>query len=144
MHTFTYPAIFEPGEKAGAIVVTFPDVPEAISQGYDDADARTMGSDALGVALLGLLSIDRPLPDASKPQPGQIMLSVDADVAAKLAVIEAFKASQITQTELAKRLRKDTKEVRRILNPDHATKMPALVSALAALGRRLVISVEAA
>ncbi|WP_158809019.1 type II toxin-antitoxin system HicB family antitoxin [Beijerinckia sp. L45] len=144
MRTFAYPAVFEPGENANVIVVTFPDVPEAISQGDGEADARAMGSDALGVALLGLLSVDRPLPIASKPRPGQIVLSVDADIAAKIAVIEAFKAAQITQTELAKRLGKDAKEVRRILDPDHATKMPALVAALAALGRRLVIGVEAA
>ena len=46
--------------------------------------------------------------------------------------------------ELAKRLGKDAKEIRRILDPDHATKIPALVAALAALGRRLVVGVEAA
>lgn len=144
MRTFTYPAIFESGENAGVIVVTFPDVPEAISQVDNEADAREMGSDALGVALLSLLSINRPLPKASKPRPGQIMLSVDAAMAAKIAVIEAFKEARITQAELATRLGKDAKEIRRILDPDHATKMPALVSALAALGRRLVIGVEAA
>ena len=144
MRTFTYPAVFEPGENAGVIVVTFPDVPEAISQGDDEADARAMGSDALGVALLGLLSMKKPLPQASKLRPGQVLLSVDADIAAKIAVLEAFRDADITQAEFAKRLGKDAREVRRILDPDHATKMPALMAALNALGRKLVIGVEAA
>ena len=144
MRTFSYPAVFEPGEVEGVVVVTFPDVPEAISQGEDEADAREMGADALGVALLGLLSVGRILPAASKTRPGQINLSVDAAIGAKLAVIEAFASAGITQAELAKRLGKDGREVRRILDPDHATKVPMLQAALAALGKRLVIGVEAA
>ena len=144
MRTFTYPAIFEPGETPGVIVITFPDVPEAISQGDNEADAREMGGDALGVALLGILSSGRPLPKASKPKAGQISLTADPAISAKIAVLEAFQDAGITQTELAKRLDKDTKEIRRILDPDHATKIPALVAALAALGRKLVIGVEAA
>ena len=39
MQQFVYRARFEPGTKRG-IVVTFPDVPEAITQGSDEADAR--------------------------------------------------------------------------------------------------------
>ena len=144
MRTFTYPAIFEPGEKPGVIVVTFPDVPEAISQGDDETDAREMGSDALGVALLTILSLGRPLPKASQPRPGQVALTADPAISAKIAVLEAFQDAGITQTELARRLGKDGKEIRRILDPDHATKIPALVAALTALGRRLVVGVEAA
>ena len=145
MRTFyAYPAVFEPGDVPGNIVVTFPDIPEAISQGDDEADARAMGSDALGVALLGLLAAKRPLPKPSKPVKGQVVLSVDADLAAKIAVIEAFRAARITQLQLAGRIGKDVKEVRRILDPDHPTKLPTLTVALAALGRRLVVCVEAA
>lgn len=144
MRTFTYPAIFEPGERQSVIVVTFPDVPEAISEGENETDAREMGSDALGVALLGLLSVGRALPVASSPKQGQMLLSVEAAVAAKIAVIEAFGEAGITQAELARRLGKDAREVRRILDPDHSTKVPSLAAALAALGRRLVVGVEAA
>ena len=144
MRTFTYPARFEPGERGGVIVVSFPDVPEAISEGNDDIEAREMGSDALGVALLGLLSVGRELPSPSRPKPSQVLLSVDAAIAAKLAVIEAFREAGITQAELARRLGKDAREIRRYLDPDHRTKIPALSAALVALGRRLVVGVEAA
>jgi antitoxin HicB len=65
-------------------------------------------------------------------------------VAAKLAVLEAFRDAGITKAELARRLDKDEKEVRRILDPRHSTKLPALTEALHALGRRLVVAVEKA
>ena len=45
MQTFAYAAEFEPGEKRGVIVVSFPDVPEAITQGRDLADARAILDD---------------------------------------------------------------------------------------------------
>ena len=145
MRTFyAYPAVLEPGDEPDNIVVTFPDVPEAISQGRGDADALAMGSDALGVALLGVLEAKRALPKPSKPAKGQVLLSVAPELAAKIAVIEAFRAAAVTQVELATSLGKDVKEVRRILDPDHPTKLPTLVAALAALGRRLVVGVEAA
>ena len=48
----------------------------------------------------------------------------------------------MTKAELARRLGKDEKEVRRILDPMHPTKLAAMTEALAALGRRLVVGVE--
>jgi len=64
--------------------------------------------------------------------------------AAKLAVIEAFRAAGISRSELARRLGRDEKEARRILDPTHRTKLQTLAAALAVLDRRLVIGVEAA
>ncbi|WP_105148949.1 type II toxin-antitoxin system HicB family antitoxin [Streptococcus suis] len=44
-----YPAIFTQGEKY--ITVTFPDVPAAITQGKDQAEAFEMAQDVLGLVL---------------------------------------------------------------------------------------------
>lgn len=62
-------------------------------------------------------------------------------MAAKLAVLESFAAADITKSELAHRIGKDEKEVRRILDSKHSTKLPALTAALRALGKRLVVGV---
>ena len=105
------------------------------------ADARAMAADALGVALLIYIEQDRRLPE---PGQGDSMIAPDADIAAKIAVIESFKAAGISQSELARRMGKDEKEARRILDPNHATKLPLLAEALAVLGKRLVIGLEAA
>jgi len=53
---------------------------------------------------------------------------------------DAFRKAGITKSELAERLGKDHKEVRRILDPMHLTKIGPLNEALRALGHRMVIS----
>jgi antitoxin HicB len=141
MRTYTYGALFERGAKSG-IVVSFPDIPEAITQGRDEADARSMAAEALGMVLLTYLEQGKPLPKSSKRRKDLVAVAVEPEIAAKLAVIEAFKAARITQGQLASRLGKDAREVRRILDPNHATKLPAMTQALEAMGRRLVVGVE--
>jgi len=51
MKTFAYRARFEPGDRRG-VVVSFPDVPEAITEGRDESEAYTQAEEALGLALL--------------------------------------------------------------------------------------------
>jgi antitoxin HicB len=143
MRPFLFYAQFEPGEKRG-IVVSFPDVPEAITQGDDLADARAQAVEALGLALLTYPQRDLPLPRARTRKSGLIPVAVAPGIAAKLAVIESFRGAGITKSELARRLNKNEKEVRRILDPRHTTKLAALTETLHALGMRLVIGVEKA
>ena len=139
MKAYAYRAQFEPGDRRGNIVVTFPDVPEALTQGRSEADARAMAEEALGLVLLSYLARGKPLPKPRAKGGGFVDVAVAPDVAAKLAVLESFAAAGITKTELAHRLGKDEKEVRRILDPKHPTKLPALTAALRALGKRLVV-----
>ncbi len=141
LKTYAYAARFEPTEKPGGFTVTFDDVPEAITEGDDMAEARAMAADALGVALLTYLELGRPLPDALTE--GET-ITPEPEIAAKIAVIETFKASGLSGRELARRLGKNEKEVRRVLDPNHATKLPVLSSALSAMGKRLVVGLEAA
>lgn len=143
MRYFVYDALFEPGDEHG-IVVSFPDVPEAITEGNDEADARAMAEEALGLALLSYPRRGLALPKRSSRTKGLVQIAVAPDVAAKLAVIEAFREAGITKTELARQLDKDEREIRRILDPRRATKLPALIAALRALGQRLVMGIEKA
>jgi antitoxin HicB len=143
MRSFVFHAVFEPGDKRG-IVVSFPDVPEAITQGKTEEDARAMAEEALGLALLTYPARGLPLPRAKTRGGDMVPIPVAPDVAAKLAVLEAFAEADISKTELARRLAKDEKEVRRILDPRHPTKLPTLTDALRVLGKRLVVAVEKA
>jgi antitoxin HicB len=144
MKAYSYRALFEPGDRRGTVVVSFPDVPEVITQGHGQVDARAMAEEALGLALLSYLQRGKPLPKPRAKDRSLIDIAVAHDVAAKLAVLEAFAAAGISKSELARRIAKDEKEVRRILDPKHPTKLPALTAALRALGKRLVVSVVAA
>lgn len=143
MQTFAYAALFEPGDDSG-IVVSFPDVPEAITQGDDMVDARSQAEEALGLALLTYPQRGLPFPKPVPAKPGLVMVAVAPDVAAKLAVLEAFAASGLAKSELGRRLGKNEKEVRRILDPKHATKLPMMVEALRVLGKRIVVGIEEA
>jgi antitoxin HicB len=140
MRTYTYRAQLGSGEKPGIVVVTFLDVPEAITEGNGEADALLQAEDALSLALLSYPLRSLPLP-AARTQAGTAV-TVPADTAAKLAVLEAFADAGISKSELARRLDRSENEARRILDPMHATKLPMLQLALKALGRRLVVGVE--
>lgn len=143
MRAFVFRAEFEPGDKRG-IVVSFPDVPEAITQGDDATDARAMAEEALGLALLSYPARGLPIPKARARGRELVPIAVAPDVAAKLAVLEAFAEAGISKAEFARRLGKDEKEIRRILDPRHSTKLPALTEALRVLGKRLIVAVEEA
>jgi antitoxin HicB len=141
MKLYAYRAVCEPGDRRSNIVVSFPDVPEVVTQGRGEADARAMAEEALGLVLLSYLQRGKPLPKPRARGRGLIDVAVAPDIAAKLAVLESFTAAGISKSELARRLGKDEKEVRRILDPKHPTKLPALTAALRALGKRLVVGV---
>jgi antitoxin HicB len=140
MRSYVYCAEFERGARRG-YVVSFPDIPEAITQGRDLADARAMAEEALGLVLLTYLERAMPLPKPRARGRKLVEIAVAPEVAAKLAVLESFVAARITKSELARRIGKDEKEVRRILDPKHPTKLPSLTAALRALGKRLVVGV---
>ncbi len=143
MRSFVFYAKVERGDKRG-LVVSFPDVPEAITQGDDMADALTMAEDALGLALLTYSERGLALPRPRARGKSLVPVPVDPEVAAKLAVLDAFRSADISKSELARRLGKNEKEVRRILDPRHATKLATLTEVLNTLGHRLVVGVQRA
>jgi antitoxin HicB len=124
------------------LVVTFPDVPEAITEGRNFADAQRQAEEALGLALLTYPARGLPLPKARSRARDLVPITVEPDIAAKLALLEALREKGISRRAFARLIDKDEKEVRRILDPKHETKLSTLTAALRALGQRLVIAVE--
>src|SRR5882672_969562 len=109
MRSFNYAAEFERGDKHG-IVVSFPDVPEAITQGDDMADARMQAEEALGLALLTYPARGLPLPKARAKGKGLTLVVVAPGISGKAAVLEAFSAGGIRKGERGRRIGKDEKE----------------------------------
>jgi len=138
---YVYPGHFG-HDPDGGFVVTFPDVPEAITQGESLADARLSAAEALGLALRGYLAHGRELPRPSKGRRGHVNIPVEAADALKLAVVEAFRAAGISKSEFARRIGKAETEAYRVLDPDHATKLASLETALPVLGKEVVVSVK--
>lgn len=128
-------------DPEGGYQITFPDVPEAITGGADEAEARVNAAEALGLALRGIVAMGRPMPVPSANGKGLVPIAVEPNTAFKLAVIEAFNESGISKSELARRLGRGETEARRILDPDHATGLALMRAALAALGKTVMITV---
>ena len=144
MRTFVYPARFEPGDKPGVLVITFRDVPEAITQGEGQKDALWQAADCLEEAIAGRIAGGRAIPKASRAARGERLIPVPAPMAAKAALYLAMAEAGMTNVQLARKLGCDEKEVRRMLDPRHPTKLPRIKEALDVFGKSLVVSVEEA
>lgn len=128
----------------GGWIASFRDVPDALTEGSSLDEVTTNAVDALETALLGRMKDGADLPAASSLEAGERRAVLPVQTAAKLALYEAFRQAGISKTALAKRLNKDEAEIRRMLDPYHATKLPSLEQALNALGHRLTLIVEPA
>ena len=138
-----YPCKLEPNGEGG-FVALFPDVPEALTEGATPEEALANATDALEVALLGRMKDGDDLPTPSSKSRGSEPVYVPAHAAAKLALYAAFREAGLSRSALGRKIGKDEAEVRRMLDPYHATKLPPLEEALLALGKRLIIDVKAA
>lgn len=139
---FAYPVDLEIDE-AGRVVASISDVPGCHTDGADEDEALAEAADALAEALAALMLEDGDIP-APSPADGRPLVVPDATLAAKAALYMAVRERHMTKTALAALIDVEEKEARRLLDPHHASKMPRLERALNALGRRVVLSVDAA
>ncbi len=136
-----YPASLTRTES-GTVIIEFPDVPQALTEGHDETEALAWAQDALIVALSGYLDSGSPLPKPSKLSKGQVSVPLPPLVAAKLAIFSAMREQGISRVDLATKLGSDEKQVRRLLDLDHNSRFDQIESALKALGKTLVIEVR--
>jgi antitoxin HicB len=139
MRGFAYPAALAQDTKAGGYTITFRDLPEAITQAEDLADARMQDTDCLEEAIAGRIRLEEPIPEPSKIRKNELPVSVSALMAAKAAICLAIKEGKISKSELAKRLKCNEKEVRRLLDPKHKSKIERIEAALEVLGKSLFL-----
>ena len=70
--------------KGGGFTVTFPDIPEAISEGDTEVEALSHARDALVSALDFYVERHRPVPSPSRPMRGQKVVELPVSLAAKV------------------------------------------------------------
>ena len=136
-----YPVILE-AQPEGGFVVTFPDVPEAITQGEDEDEALMYAIDALESALSFYVDDRKPLPVPSKPKRGQKTVRPSALECAKLGVYQAMIEQGIRKSELARRLGWHMPQVDRLFDLKHASKLDQIEAAARALGKHIKVSVS--
>ena len=135
-----YPVILE-AQPEGGFVVTFPDVPEAITQGEDEDEALLYAIDALETALSFYVDDRKPLPVPSKAKRGQRTVCPSALECAKLGVYRAMTQQGIKKSELARRLGWHLPQVDRLFDLKHASRLDQIEAAARALGRHIEVSV---
>jgi len=140
---FVYPVTLTP-DPDGGFVVTFPDWPEAITQGETRHQALAEAADCLEEAVAARIDDRGEIPLPSSPRSGEATVAVPIATALKAALYLAVREAGIGTSELARRLDVHEKEARRLLDPRHGSKAAALERALIAVGRRLAIEVQAA
>lgn len=144
MQSFIYPVTLTPDNEDGGFVVKFIDFPEAITQGENVDDALLEAADCLEETIANRIAMGLPIPDPSPAKSDQYSVPLPAQMAAKAALYLAVQETGISKVELAKKLGCDEKEVRRLLDPHHSSKIPRIESALHAVGKKLIVGVETA
>ncbi len=136
---FRYPVVLSPDEQT--VMVEFPDVPGALTQGVDETDALEQATDCLVAALGAYIELRRDIPPPS-PARGRPTVTLPSLVAAKLALYQAMREAKTTNVALAKRLEVTENVVRRLLDLDHRSHIGQIEAALAVFGKRLVVEVR--
>jgi len=132
-----FPVNIEPDEEF--FLVTFPDIPEAITQGNDREDALRHAADALETALDFYFDGQRPVPTPSKPKRGQAVVELPVSVSAKVLLLNEMIRQKVKPAELARRLKTTPQEVNRLTSLRHRTKIDGIAGAMKVLGKTMEI-----
>lgn len=136
---FDYPVIIEK-QPEGGYIVTFPDVPEAITQGEDFDEALLYAVDALETALSFYIEARKPLPVPS-PAEGRPTVTPSPLECAKLGVYREMTNQGLKKADLARRLGWHMPQVDRLFDLKHASRLDQLEVAARVMGRQIRIDI---
>ena len=139
---YSYPAYFQ--KEGNTVVVTVPDLPEVITNGYSDEQAVEYAVDAVITVLGEYMRRKLPIPAPSKRRPSMRLVALPATVQAKLTLYMALHDAGLRKAELARRLGWHKFQVERLLNLSHASQMEQIEEAFKALGKSIEIRLRGA
>lgn len=128
-------------DENGTVVVTFPDVPEAVTFGETRNEALNRAVDALETALSMYVDDRRELPKPS-PARGRAVVAPTLLGCMKLELYQAMREAGLHKADLARRMGVYRPQVDRLLDLSHASRLDQIEAALASLGKRLAIAVR--
>ena len=139
---YRYPATLEPDEE-GRVLVRFGDLPEALTDGADLAEALFEAADCLSEALASRIvdGEEIPRPSSTEAGPNEHIISPSPTIALKAALYTALRHRDMTVADLATRLDMDWHQAARLIDPRRASKLTSLAAALAALDCQILLSV---
>jgi antitoxin HicB len=126
-------------QENGWWLVRFPGIPEALTEGETEEEARSNARDCVMAALVGYLKAERPLPREGAGYSGSDRVVLPSLVTAKLAVYETMRARGWSKLKLSKELGVPENSVRRLLDLHHSSHMWIIDEALAKMNAELSI-----
>ncbi len=135
-----YPSKFDLQDD-GCYVVSFRDIPEALTQGYSLEEAKENALDSLITAFDFYFEDNRAIPLPSEALEGEYLIELPISVWSKVLLLNAMLEQHVSQSELAKRLHRSRQEMQRIIDLNHNTKIDTVVEALKQLGKQPVFSI---
>jgi antitoxin HicB len=128
-------------EADGGYIVTIPDIGYGATQGDTIEEALHQAEDLLEEAILGMMANDEDVPSPS-PARGRPVVGLPALTAAKLELYRAMRSAGFGKEEFAARLKWTPSQITRMFDGRHAVRLDRVETALAALGRRLIVTSE--
>lgn len=114
------------------VVATFPDIPEALTEGATEDEVLAEAEDCLVAALGGYVQDGRPIPAPSQGV-GTAHIALPELAAAKVALYEAARVRQLDASTLALRLGCSEHIARRLLDIDGPSRLHDVEKALCSL-----------
>jgi antitoxin HicB len=137
-----WPVTLVPAEEGG-FVVNLPDFPEGWSQGDSRDEAIAQAADLLETMVANYMAEGWDLPDPSPPVDRQLVPLAPL-VAAKAELYRTMRRAGISKAELARRIGISPQQAQRLFDIHHASRLDQIEAAMRALGRRLVVTSDAA
>lgn len=122
-------------------VVSFRDIPEALTGGDTKEEALEMAEDALITAMDFYLEDRRAVPMPSQPRKGDVCIDLSASQAAKVMLLNEMVAQRVRPADLAEKLKTSPQNVNRLINLRHQTKIDGIEAAFLALHKTLELRV---
>jgi antitoxin HicB len=124
----------------GGFVVSFPDIPEALTQGNTRHDALQAAQTALITAFEFYFDDNEAIPLPSAVGAEDTYVEIPLSVASKVLLLNAFLESKITQQVLANRIGRPKQEITRLFDLKHTTRIDAVQIAARVLGKELALT----
>lgn len=120
-------------------LATFPDIPEAITQGRIKEEALQSAQEALETALDFYFDEQRTVPAPSDRKRRQRGIELPPSIAAKVVLMNEMIRQRVRPAELARRLNASPQAVNRLVNLRYSSKIDGIDQALKALGKTLEV-----
>lgn len=136
---FAYPVELEPDD--GTVLVSFPDLPGALTFGDDESDALIHAVDALETILSACIADRKEIPVPS-PAKGRPTVSPTLLGSLKLSTYQSMRSRGWRKADLARAMALNPRQIDRLLDLRHNSTLAQLEAALAACGKRALVETK--